>query len=329
MTNLDVVYNVLKCWFSEQPHRVTPLNGRSPNAGWLVEYTKNRFVLKKCVRNHNAEWLHYLEDLTDALLDHGFPIQPMIEAKNQHKTILYRESYWQLRPYFEGRPYEMGNRSDEQEAIRVLKKLHSLKNLPKGPVNPNCELKNWITYPDDTLNETACALKKMVSSKKAAALLKVYERELMNVLVMLNPSIYETLPHAVTHGDFHSGNLLIRNKKLAMVLDFDTAGYRPRIYDAAISAFLLTRIKRGTFQLDIFKTIQFLKTYAEDLSENEWRSISAFIRLLYIPTGRYLTLLQKHTPHFLNWYIDWSFQALQSASHQLMENWYLQKEMRI
>ena len=88
----DDADNVLKCWFSEQPHRVTPLNGRSPNAGWLVEYTKNRFVLKKCVRNHDAEWLHYLEDLTDALLDHGFPIQPMIEAKNQHKTILFKES---------------------------------------------------------------------------------------------------------------------------------------------------------------------------------------------------------------------------------------------
>ena len=68
-------------------------------------------------------------------------------------------------------------------------------------------------------------------------MLKVYERELMNIISLLNPSIYEGLPHAVTHGDFHSGNLLIRNKKLAMVLDFDTAGFRPRVYDAAISAF--------------------------------------------------------------------------------------------
>ncbi|MEH2999259.1 phosphotransferase enzyme family protein [Bacillus pumilus] len=329
MTTLDDAYNVLKYWFSEQPIRLTPLNGRSPNEGWLVETIKNRFVLKKCARNHDAEWLQYLEDLTDALLDHGFPIQPMMEAEDRRKTILFKEHFWQLRPYFEGRPYEMGNRSDEQEAIRVLKQLHSLKNLPKGPVNPNCELKNWITSPDETLGKTAYALKKVVSSKKAAALLKVYERELMNIITLLNPSIYEALPHAVTHGDFHSGNLLIRNKKLAMVLDFDTAGFRPRIYDAAISAFLLTRIKRGTFQLDIVKTIQFLKAYADDLSEYEWRSISAFIRLLYIPTGRYLTLLHTYTPHLLKWYIDWSFQALESASNQLKEDWYLQKEMRI
>lgn len=329
MTTLDDAYNVLKYWFSEQPIRLTALNGRSPNAGWFVEYTKNRFVLKKCVRNHDAEWLQYLEDLTDVLLDHGFPIQPMIEAENGFQTILFKEHFWQLRPYFEGRPYEMGNRSDEREAIRVLKQLHSLKDLPKGPLNPNCELKNWITAPNETLDKTAVVLKKVVPSKKADDLLKVYEKELTNVLTLINPSMYDALPHAVTHGDFHSGNLLIRNKKLAMVLDFDTAGYRPRVYDAAISAFLLTRIKRGTFQLDIVKTIQFLKTYASDLSEDEWRSISAFIRLLYIPTGRYLTLLHAHTPHLLTWYIDWSFQALESASNQLKDEWYLQKEMRI
>lgn len=94
----------------------------------------------------------------------------MIEAENGRKTILFKEHFWQLRPYFEGRPYEMGNRSDEQEAIRVLRQLHSLKNLPKGPVNPNCELKNWITSPDETLDKTASVLKKVVSSKRSLCL---------------------------------------------------------------------------------------------------------------------------------------------------------------
>lgn len=42
----DDADNVLKYWFSEQPIRLTPLNGRSPNEGWLVEDAKNRFVLK-------------------------------------------------------------------------------------------------------------------------------------------------------------------------------------------------------------------------------------------------------------------------------------------
>lgn len=98
----DDADNVLKYWFSEQPIRLTPLNGRSPNEGWLVEDAKNRFVLKKCARNHDAKWLQYLEGLTDALLDHGFPIQPMIEAENGRKTILFKEHFWQLRPYFEG-----------------------------------------------------------------------------------------------------------------------------------------------------------------------------------------------------------------------------------
>lgn len=46
MTALDDANNVLKYWFSEQPIRLTPLNGRSPNEGWLVETIKNRFVLK-------------------------------------------------------------------------------------------------------------------------------------------------------------------------------------------------------------------------------------------------------------------------------------------
>ncbi|MGE6631468.1 phosphotransferase enzyme family protein [Bacillus sp. NPDC077027] len=327
--NVPEIQEVLSHWFTELPLKLSPLNGRSPNLGWLVEYANNRFVLKKCVRNHDHEWLHYLEDLTDALIRHRFPIQPMVLSKHHKRTVLQKGAFWQLRPFSEGRFYEMGNQADEQEAIRVLKELHSLKDLPKGPKNPNCELKNWISQPEKTLEHTASALKMCVSSQKAVSLLREYEKQLEDVLLCLTPSLYDSLPHAVTHGDFHAGNLLMRNNRLCMVLDFDTAGYRPRIYDVAISAYLLTRVKRGTFCLDLPRTVRFLSDYSQGFSvtENEWHSISAFIKLLYLPTGRYLTLMHTHVPHLLSWYIEWSFHALQSAAHQLKDGWYHKKGM--
>ena len=122
------------------------------------------FCLKKCARNHDAKWLQYLEELTDALLDHGFPIQPMMEAEDRRKTILFKEHFW-LRPI---------SKEDHMkwEIVQMNKKPSGIKTAPfieeltERTCESNCELKNWITSPDETLGKTAYALKKVVFSSK-------------------------------------------------------------------------------------------------------------------------------------------------------------------
>ncbi|MBJ8030412.1 phosphotransferase enzyme family protein [Bacillus cereus group sp. N21] len=315
----QLVCNVMQTWFLEKPTKIEPLNGQSPNYGWKITYKDIHYVLRKCVRNHYLPWLKYLETLTSELIQRDYPIQNMIESFKGERTVLYNGCFWQLRPFIEGRFHQMGSETDEQEVIKNMIQLHSMKNLPKGPPNPNCQLFQWIYQPKQSLKATGNALLQCTDEMRGSHLFAVYERELKTALEVLTPEIYEKLPVSLTHGDFHANNLLYNGSNLIMVLDFDTVEFRPRIYDVAVAAYLLTRVKRGAFKLDMSRTAKFINSYSVEcnLSEYELRSITPLIQLLYLPTARYLNMLRKESPHLLAWYLEWSFDALISVRKQL------------
>lgn len=321
----QLVIDIMKSWFMQEPTRIEPLNGQSPNYGWKVSYGNKIYVLRQCVRNNELPWLQYLEVLTNELIQRGYPIQRIIASLSGKQTIQKYGHFWQLRQFVEGRLHQMGCDTDEQEVIRNMIQLHSMKKLPQGPKNPNCQLYNWIYQSERCLKETEDALMYCTNNKRRQQLLTVYEKELQIALETLTPEIYEQLPVSLTHGDFHANNLLYNETNLIMVLDFDTVDFRPRVYDVAVATYLLTRIKRGSFELDMKRTVKFIKNYSLQckLSEQEIRSMTPLIQLLYLPTARYLNMLRKESPHLLDWYLDWSLDALVSARKQLKVDWFL------
>lgn len=194
--------------------------------------------------------------------------------------------------------------------------LHKISDFPEIIPNPNCELKLWITQTSTRLRMLESALSECMDKGRVATLMRIYDEELEMAVTYLTKERYERLPHTLTHGDIHANNLLYNNTGITMILDYDTIDYRPRVYDLAVATYLLTRVKRGTFQLDMRRSLTFVNAYSTEsyLNEDERKAIAPLLQLHYIPTAHYLQLMKKESPHLLSWYLDWSLVQHQSLN---------------
>lgn len=303
----------------EEIQSINSLDGASPNRCWYVKTKNESFVLRKCVRNHSYDWLTYIANVSTQLYRNDFPIQPLINSINGENTILFNNYYWQLRPYVNGRYFELGNESDEQEAILRLLELHEFKDISSSPKNPNQGIEKWIFEPDKTFDKTKKAIENCIENKENEIHLKSYYSLLETSLEVLSVDRYKELPMVFTHGDFHCTNLIYDQNKLVSVLDFDTAEIRPRIYDLALAAYLLTRLKRGSFELDISRTKKFIHNYSlhNKLTQSEIDCLIPLLQIHYIPNERYLSLMKHESPHLLSWYLNWTHEAATSVEKQM------------
>ncbi|EEM69047.1 MULTISPECIES: phosphotransferase [Bacillus cereus group] len=303
----------------EEVQSIHGLQGASPNRCWYLKTNSGSFVLRKCVRNNNYDWLTYIANVTTQLYHTDFPIQPLISSISGKNTILFENYYWQLRPFIEGRYFELGNESDEQEAIKRLLELHNFKDIPVGPKNPNTGIEAWIFEPDKTFYKTKDALESCIENKMHDTHLKTYYMILENSLNILSADKYKELPMVFTHGDFHCTNLIYEQNTLVSVLDFDTAEIRPRVYDLALAAYLLTRVKRGSFELDTSRTRNFIHNYSlhNKLTQNEIDCLIPLLQIHYLPTERYLSLMKQESPNLLSWYLNWAHEAATSVAKQM------------
>ncbi|MCH5586063.1 phosphotransferase [Shimazuella sp. AN120528] len=318
-TEIQLAKEVFNRYFMGSLTDIEILQGASPNRCWLIRSNSGLFVLRKCVRNRNREWLQYLERLTESLLVLGFPVAPLIESRQRDQTVYYADDYWQLRPYIEGRFYQLGRNEDIFEALATLLNLHQIDKFPNGPTNPNIGVERWIESPEQGLKETEIALFRCANRKHVEKLIKLFSATLEDALMTLSSDRFQSLPFVLTHGDFHGTNLIFNQNKLISVLDWDTVEIRPRIYDIALAAFLLTRKRRGSFEINPSYTKKFLEIYSTHsrLTREEWSVIVPLLQLHYIPTKRYLDLMRIYAPNLLNWYLKWSVDAIISIKHQL------------
>ncbi|MEW6686195.1 MAG: phosphotransferase [Candidatus Edwardsbacteria bacterium] len=65
-----------------------------------------------------------------------------------------------------------------------------------------------------------------------------------------------TLPHMVTHGDFHPSNVFVSNKKEVAVFDLDCYSFEPRITDFARAANWYYNKRSGLEKARLFKKFQ-------------------------------------------------------------------------
>ncbi|MBH8605776.1 MULTISPECIES: phosphotransferase enzyme family protein [unclassified Thermoactinomyces] len=315
----QLALEVFTRFFMDSFTNIDPLQGASPNRVWLITSSSGDYVLRKCVRNNDREWLLHLEKLTDMLLRYEFPVAPILKSRQCDRTIYHAGYHWQLRPYVKGRFFQLGQDTDMVEAIRIILDLHNIKNLPSGPPNPNIGIEYWLEHPDVCLKETEIELLNCCNKEQVTQLSSKYADILEDSLSLLSFDLYQTLPYVLTHGDFHGTNLIFSQNRIISVLDLDTIEVRPRIYDLAIAAFFLTRKKRGSFAIDPRRTKTFLQTYSahNNLSLLELQVIIPILQLHFLPTGRYLRLMYTETPELLNWYLDWSLNAAVSVKRLL------------
>ncbi|MCJ8174442.1 phosphotransferase [Clostridium botulinum] len=305
-------------YYNDEILNIERLKGASPTKSWRVDSTKKSYVLRKCVRNNDKEWLLFQNDLVEELYKRKYPVQPVIKTQEGQSIIFENECYWQLREYTSGRCYEMGNVDDELEAVHKLIELHNMDNLPKGPSNPNNSVEGWIFNTEFNMKKIELELCNCTDKSNAVNLMKKYWSILENTFKYITPNVYKSLPFAMTHGDYHGTNLIFKEKEIAAIIDLDTIEFRPRVFDLAVSSFMLTRKRRGSFELDLNSTKKFIKIYSSNnkLLNSEWLSIIPFLNLYFLPSADYLKLLRTNTDKGIEWYLKWTMDAYEAVQKQ-------------
>ncbi|WP_227994985.1 phosphotransferase [Oceanobacillus sp. CFH 90083] len=303
------------------PIFVKEMNGASPNNVWYIRYNDNEYVLRQCKRNHDYKWLQYIERINDYLLSMGFPVQPILKTAQGNKTVLVCESYWQLSPFICGYELQLGDTGQINKALNLLIRLHNINYLPENPSNPNESVLQWLknySYYFDRLEKAILYYYK--NKEKAYDYLNKLSNHLENSLASLNLQKYHKLKKAYIHGDFHRGNILFRNTEIVAILDFDTFHYGPRILDVALATLQLTKVRSGSFKLDSKISKEFFSKYSakQHINEQEQASMVPLLLLYLMPTEKYIYLLAEEKPHLLNWYMEWSLEAL-TMSYQLKD----------
>lgn len=305
---------VFRKFYDDSLITIEQLKSGGPNRNWLILCDKGSFVLKACVRNSDQLWLTFLEKLIEELVEQEYPIQPIVLSKSRQRTVQYEGHYWQLRPYVDGRPFDLGSKSDMQEAVDALVHLHQSDIRVSRISNPNPGIEQWLQSPEKNMEALQKSLERAILFVDHAHDIPLYNKTLNDALSNVAISIFHTLPTVPTHGDFHGTNLVYNSSGLAAVLDLDTVEFRPKIYDIAVAAFFLSRYTRGSFRIDpeVFKA--FIRNYSkyDEVSRDEIYLISPLLRLHFLPTAYYLDILIDDAPFLLEWYFNWTRDALES-----------------
>lgn len=299
--------------------QLTALDSGSVNASWMVEGGPARYVLKHVWGPPPSGCLDFQEKAIDHLVARNFPIQPLLPTADGQKTVRHDDGYWQLRPFAEGRPYELGRETDLDSALDAMRLLHQTpaadgENLP----SPNPDLDDWLRMPEATLRATTNELSRLTDRARATHLSTLYDEIRGEALARLSWATYATLPRRLIHGDLHGTNLFFNGDRLTCIVDWDAMGVRARVLDIAKAAFFLTRRMRGEFRLIPSATMRFLNRYGlPALRPEEFGAMIPILQLSFLPTLRYLRLMRTRAPSRLAWYLEWSAAGAASVRPEL------------
>lgn len=154
----------------------------------------------------------------------GMPVLSYQAGRDGEYVVPESGFHWQLAPYVPGDPLPQPDFVDHAERGGHLADfLISLRREGTG-------IREFDHEPDFDLPAYVDDLMRAVQSHKP----ELY-RALFPIREILTPffETWDELPRSLCHGDFHPLNVIWRGMDVAAVIDWEFAGLRPVLYDAA------------------------------------------------------------------------------------------------
>ncbi len=196
----------------------------------LVEAEAGRFVLKRRPSVQAApERLRFAHAVQERLAGAGFPLPSLVATRGDGALVLrLRGRAYELFRFLEGDRFD-GSTIQTRAAGSALARFHRLTNDLAGP--------GLEGLPSAHANSAvAAALERLAELPSGAALADGYRSAGRRV----EEAGIATWPIQTLHGDWHAGNLLFRDDRVAAVIDFDTVRRGPRALDLAGAALHLS-----------------------------------------------------------------------------------------
>lgn len=233
------------------------------NTLYFIRTTKGKYVLK-IFENANKNFINYQLRITDYLSERRIPVAKAIKLRNGKELLDYNKKRIVMYRFIEGRPPKQYTKRLIKDIARKFSLMNKylLKLNLKGdygwPVNhqfkPNPDKVDFIGGINfKKVQETLIQELKTINKKK--------------------------LRKSVIHSDFHDINLLTKNNKLNVILDWDDSHVDYLAYELAV-------IIMNLFELNTSKNMiqLFLNEYQKNirLNDEEKKAIYYFVKQRFL-----------------------------------------------
>ena len=262
---------------------------KSPKVGVVAE--RGKFLLKRrALHRAHPDRVRFTHCVQNCLMQAGFPVPKLVPTRGQGlEFVQIREYVYELFEFIPGEPYRQTVQETHDAGV-LLAQFHSATEdfvAPEALPTPCgdyhdapgvrtglCTIGSSLSMHDSFTGDDA------ELAARVEFLIGAYDRaaEAVNHVGLLS------WPERITHSDWHPGNLLFRNHKVAAVIDYDATRMSRRVIDVANGALQFSIVAGGDpvswpdhLDEERFRAFTSGCQSLDELSEEEWSCIPALM----------------------------------------------------
>jgi Ser/Thr protein kinase RdoA (MazF antagonist) len=204
----------------------------------LLRTAQGAFLLKRRAEGRDDPFkVAFAHALITHLRKRRFPVPALLGTRDEQNSMLqYQGRIYELFEYVDGKRYAE-SLPETTHAGRTLARFHKAVrdfrtewNPPEGSFHDSPSVRGGLNaIPTKTSGHDS------VVGHEAELLMltqELYERY-DAAAELVNGGGFHEWPATIIHGDWHPGNMLFRDGRIAVVLDFDAARHQPPVIDVA------------------------------------------------------------------------------------------------
>ncbi len=210
----------------------------SPKA--VIECARGRLLLKRRGRGFADPFrVAFQHDVQLALEDRGYPVARLVGTREANNSMVQLDGHiYELFQFIEGTPYD-GSAAQGEQAGAALAAMHRGLEGFSSRFAPQPER----TPPIDTIRQLLARVEAVAPS--AAEPVAALGELCAHADERLREIGFDRRPTRVIHGDWHPGNTLFHDGRLAGVIDFDNARLAPSPTDLAQGLLQFSMVRGG------------------------------------------------------------------------------------
>lgn len=225
---------VLSCYDIGKVDQTEPLTAGSRSAPKMIVISdQGKFLLKRRPKSKSDMYrVAFSHSVQMHLAEKNFPVSRLITTAQDNSTVLQLDHHiYELFSFITGVRYN-GTAEATKDAGRQMAGFHKILS------EFNYEIIKPLTGSFHDSGGVRNHLKTIGSETKAPlAPMKYISDELMRLYerasVQVNSLGYDSWKPLIVHGDWHPGNMLFADDKVAAILDFDSIKIAPAVTDLA------------------------------------------------------------------------------------------------
>ncbi|MBC8500823.1 MAG: homoserine kinase [Nanoarchaeota archaeon] len=237
------------------------------NYSYIITTDQGRFVLRISKKTKKKKDRLFEIGMVNHL--QGFPVPYYIKDNRNRYINTFKGHHYSIYLFLNGSMPKKTTKKLFKQVAFFLAKFHNKINSFESGINRF----SWYSFTDERADEFEKYLLKEIPE---------YESEILYLKEeLLKNRLPENLPSGAIHCDVKRENILVHNRNLSGVVDFDNCQIGPFLLDLAIAINWFCTDWKG---LDYRKTRKFLKFYEKyrKLSNEEKKSIFRAIKYAYL-----------------------------------------------